>query len=337
MKTKRAFINDSRSRVLRPGVNMPQKKSKFLLASYLCLAAHGVFCNTPVYAETNNPRLEPLQMADPFIYVEGDTFYGYGTTSKDGIEVYVSSDLRNWKNQGLALDKKDSYADSRFWAPEVYHVNGKYYMFYSADEHICVAKSDSPMGPFVQNEKKPIMEEKGIDTSLFIDEDGTPYLYFVRFSNGNVIWVAEMTDDLMGIKEDTMRECVKASEDWELKQERVVEGPSIIKYNGIYYLLYSANHFQSKDYSVGYATSESPLGPWKKNPDNPILHKNDGLLGTGHGAPFTMPDGSYKYVYHAHKDNETVSPRLTYIKDLEITGDGRISIKNTPIKCVLTK
>ena len=61
-------------------------------------------------------------------------------------------------------------------------------MFYTVDEHICVATSDSPEGPFVQDEKKPVREEKGIDASLFMDDDGKAYLYFVRFTGGNVIW-----------------------------------------------------------------------------------------------------------------------------------------------------
>ena len=80
----------------------------------------------------------------------------------------------------------------------------KFYMFYSVEEHVCVATSDSPLGPFVQDEKKPIREEKGIDTSVFFDEDGKAYLYFVRFTNGNVIWCAELKDNLKEIKEENI-------------------------------------------------------------------------------------------------------------------------------------
>ena len=65
----------------------------------------------------------------------------------EGIEVYTSDDLKTWKYKGMALQKKDVWADRWFWAPEVYEVNGKFYMYYSADEHICVATADSPAGP----------------------------------------------------------------------------------------------------------------------------------------------------------------------------------------------
>lgn len=65
------------------------------------------------------------------------------------------------------MNKKDSWADRWFWAPEVYEVNGKFYMYYSADEHICVAVADSPVGPFIQNKQEPmIVEEKCIDNSF---------------------------------------------------------------------------------------------------------------------------------------------------------------------------
>ena len=105
--------------------------------------------------------------------------------------------------------------------------------------------------------------KNGIDTSLFIDDDGKAYLYFVRFTGGNVIWVAEMTEDLLGIKEETLTQCVAAEESWETIQGKAAEGPSVLKIKGIYNLLYSANDYKSHDYAVGYAA---------------------GLVETGHGA-----------------------------------------------------
>lgn len=274
-------------------------------------------------------------IADPYVLCHEGKYYAYGTHSDNGIEVYTSDDLVSWKFGGLALSKSDSYADRWFWAPEVYAQNGKFYMFYSADEHICVATAESPEGPFRQAEKRPIWEEKSIDTSLFIDDDGTPYLYFVRFTDGNVIWVAQMNSDLTSIKEETLTECIKVGENWELAQDkpaRVAEGPSVVKKNGVYYLIYSANHFESKDYGVGYATSSSPMGPWKKYEGNPILQRADGLVGTGHGAPFCCKDGSWKYVFHAHWNTERVQPRTSYFKDFTISDDGIIKIDGSVIR-----
>lgn len=215
-------------------------------------------------------------------------------------------------------------------------------MFYTVNEHICVATSTSPKGPFIQTEKKPIIEnEKGIDTSFFMDDNGTPYLYFVRFTGGNVIWAAEMSKDLKSIKMETLKQCINAESSWEKRQGTITEGPSLLKKGNTYYLLYSANHYESQDYAVGYATSSSPLGPWKKYNGNPILRRDkaaaDGLVGTGHGAPFVCEDGSYKYIFHAHASTTNVGPRTSYINDLHFSDDGVISVDGELIRPVVVK
>ena len=266
-----------------------------------------------------------LPIADPYILFYNDTYYAYGTSRADGFEVYSSKDMKSWeRSPRLALSKEDSYGDKWFWAPEVYYVgeDKKFYMFFS----VCVATSDSPLGPFVQDEKKPIREEKGIDTSVFFDEDGKAYLYFVRFTNGNVIWCAELKDNLKEIKEETLTQCVEATEPWELVFGKVAEGPSIVKQGGLYYMFYSANDFRSQDYAVGYATSDSPFGPWRKSEKNPLLHKVEELVGTGHGAPFLDRSGGYRYIFHAHKSRTEVNQRNSYIIDMYLAGKERVSI-----------
>lgn len=170
----------------------------------------------------------PVPLGDPFILLHNGTYYAYGTHSDEGIEVYISDNLKTWKYKGLALNKKDSWADRWFWAPEVYEVNGKFYMYYSADEHICVAVADSPVGPFIQNKQEPmIVEEKCIDNSFFMDDDGTPYLSFVRFNDGNNVWIAELEKDLITLKKETMRPCIHVSQAWEEVWPRVNEGSLI--------------------------------------------------------------------------------------------------------------
>lgn len=282
-----------------------------------------------------------LPIADPYVLFYKDKYYAYGTRT-NGFEVYISDDLEHWRRgDRLALSPQDSWGTKWYWAPEVYYIETekKFYMFYTVDEHICVATSDSPEGPFVQDEKKPLREEKGIDASLFMDDDGKAYLYFVRFTGGNVIWGVEMNSDLKSVKEETLRECIKADASWELQQAKVAEGPSLLKRNGVYYLIYSANHFRSQDYAVGYATATSPLGPWRKYDGNPILCRDKdmaaGLVGTGHRAPFLCRDGSYKYIYHAHSSVNRVEPRTSYLNDLIFGDDGVISIVGNVIKPVV--
>lgn len=285
-----------------------------------------------------------LPIADPYILYWEGKYYAYGTRVK-GFEVYISEDLVHWRRgENLALSPEHNWGTTNFWAPEVYYVPSKkrFYMFYSAEEHICVASANTPEGPFVQG-KCIVENEKGIDTSFFIDDDGTPYLYYVRFTGGNVIWVAEMNDDLTGIKTGTLTKCISATEPWEKKQGTIAEGPSMMKIGDTYYLIYSANHYESQDYAVGYATANSPKGPWKKYSGNPILRRDKeaassaGLIGTGHGAPFRCADGMYKYIFHAHGSATSVGPRTSYISNLNISDEGVISIIGETIKPVVVK
>lgn len=265
---------------------------------------------------------------DPFILAYQDKYYLYATTENsreleaanafdtdidgnDGIQVYESSDLVNWQNRGFCLKKEDVIGERWFWAPEVTYHNGKFYMVYSSEEHPAIAISDSPLGPFRQTEKKWLRKDKSIDGHIFIDDDGTAYLYYVRLDEGNRIFVARLSDSLTEIAEEYEQCLISANEPWETIDCNVAEGPFVLKHNGTYYLIYSCNHTRSKDYAVGYATSDSPLGPFEKYSANPILHKNGEIAGTGHNSFFY--DLSRKQLlcaYHCHNNSsDNFKPR----------------------------
>ena len=280
------------------------------------------------------PEKDPILLADPTIFYHEGTYYLYGTSGNDknlGFEVYVSKNLKSWKrsekNDGYALKKGESYGDIGFWAPQVFEFEGKFYMAYTANEHIAIATSDSPVGPFTQAEKKDLEAPvKQIDPYIFIDEDGKKYLYHVRLTEGNRLFVAEMEDDFSGIKAETLTYCFHAEEPWENTQNvdwTVSEGPAILKHKGLYYFIYSANDFRNPDYAVGYAVSESPMGPWRKSPTNPIFDKTDaGINGSGHGDFFVDAKGKLRYVLHTHNSDEKVSPRKSALIELEFVPNG---------------
>jgi len=260
-------------------------------------------------------------LADPTIFYDSGVYYLYGThVVKRGFEVYTSADLKNWeKAPDLALSKKEVYGDHGFWAPQVFRYKNAYYMAYTANEHIAIAKSDNPMGPFKQAEKKPFTAlGKSIDPFIFIDDDGSKYLYFVKLQEGNRIFSAELKDDLSGIKPGTVTSCLNAvvhPQQWENMEDKewsVTEGPTILKHEGTYFLFYSANDYRSIYYAVGYATAPSPMGPWTKYPGNPVLNKDSiGQNGPGHGDLFKDEKGQYYYVFHTHLSNNKVNPRKT--------------------------
>ena len=282
-----------------------------------------------------------VPLADPYILLDGGKYYAYGTHDANGICCYSSDDLRAWKYEGLALNKTNTTETRWFWAPEVYHVGDKYIMYYSADEHLFAAIGDSPKGPFKQVRKNNsthdyqmediLGDEKCIDSHIFFDEDGTAYIFFVRFTDGNCIWQAKLDKDYITPIKSTLRKCFAVSQDWENKMGRVNEGPNVIKYNRRYYLTYSGNDYRSQDYAVGYATTSNiATGTWSKYQSNPVLRRWDDLVGTGHHSLFYDKEGILRIVFHAHESTTSVGNRLMYIGTMTFRS-GNLVMQNDPI------
>lgn len=112
---------------------------------------------------------------------------------------------------------------------------------------------------------------------------------------------------------------------------RWTEGSYIFKHGDTYYMMYSANYFGGKNYAVGYATSKSPLGPFIKASNNPVLQKNTDkggvVTGTGHNSVVYSPDGKEMIcVYHA-RTTATGDERVVFIDRLKILKDGTLVVE----------
>ena len=315
------------------------------VAAFCGMATLSVFSGTAGSTQAG----DRVPLADPFILCERGIYYAYGTHSPDGITVATSRDLVHWKmdqgrsKNGLALHKDDSFGKEKFWAPEVYRVGGRYVMYYSAETHVCAATAESPLGPFRQAEKKPILERNGIDNSRFIDDDGRVWMVYVHFDKGNVVWLTEMEKDGLRAKPGTARMLFRAEKGWEMMNPRhsIAEGPFIVKMGGTYVLTYSANHYRDPDYAVGVATARNIEGPWTKYAGNPILRRRFGLKGTGHHSLFKDADGKWRIVFHAHNgcDKDDILPRRMYIAGIDFkTVDGVPVpvVDDNFIRCIVT-
>ena len=139
-----------------------------------------------------------VEFGDPYILDNEDgTYYMYGTGSgaKDGFVTYSSTNLVDWtlEKQVYTGNTESAWNVANFWAPEVYKMKGKYYLFFSADWKnnptnelenfkIGVAVSDSPTGPFVDLKDEPLFDPGYpiIDANVFKDDNGRYYLYYSR-------------------------------------------------------------------------------------------------------------------------------------------------------------
>jgi GH43 family beta-xylosidase len=203
-----------------------------------------------------------------------------------------------------------------------------------------VAVSDSPAGPFKCMMNGPIFDPgyPAIDADVLFDTDGRVYLYYSRccykhsvdselldwakakgwYTNIEESWVygVELKPDFSGIIGEPvmlLRPPEKLSDPastWEnlavtthTVNRRWTEGPSSFKHGNTYYIMYAANSVAAGgDYATGYATSDQPLGPFKKAANNPIIFRNTASGGnvttTAHTCWTMSPDGSEMFVLY---------------------------------------
>jgi len=283
---------------------------------------------------SERPKFGAILLADPTVFYDNGTYYLYGTGGEqgrlhDGFQVYRSPDMVHWEgpcgaDEGYCMKKSDAtWGTTGFWAPQVFKRNSTYYFAYTANEQIAIASSQSPLGPFVQDTPQHIpAQTRQIDPYILFDGKKT-YMYHVRLKDGNRIFVSEMDKDMKTLKENTTRECISAETGWEDTadaQWKVAEGPTVVKIGKTYYMFYSCNDFRNRDYAVGYATSKSPLGPWKKQPKPLIVRGMIGENGTGHGDLMRNSNGEWQYVLHTHFSPSQVSPRRTAVVTLDFDG-----------------
>lgn len=182
---------------------------KKILINLLYIPLLGIIlsCSEKHRATYQNPL--PIAYGDPFILHASDGFfYMYGTGGvRDGFKAYMSDDLSNWTDMGRVYqgNTEGQWCVSRFWAPEVYEHNGKYYLWFSADwrvnptneienNRIGVAVADHPSGPFEDLMNRPIFDPGYpiIDANLLFD-NGRVYLYYSRSSYKHPV-ESELTD-----------------------------------------------------------------------------------------------------------------------------------------------
>jgi beta-xylosidase len=221
------------------------------------------------------------------------------------------------------VSNEDSWGDRGFWAPDIVEKDGTFYLYYAVEERMCVATADSPAGPFRQQKQAPMEPESiRIDGHIFEDDDGERYFYYVTFGDGNEIWGGRLNDDMISVEPSSLRLMVKPDEPWEQHMAKVTEGAEVLKHKGTYYLTYSGSHFKSPEYAVGYATSDSPLGPWKKYSFNPVMKSTAYAHGTAHHCFTTSPDGKEIFiVYHRHYSATESNPRKLAIDRVRFVPD----------------
>ena len=152
-------------------------------------------------------KKDEINIRDPFVVYENGLYYMYGTRAKNfgvrtgGFDVYVSKDLNEWSEPIECFDSaKHELNDGVNWAPEVHKYNDKYYMFasFTAKNGLHATYSlvsDTLTGPFKPNSNGPLTPDgwECIDGTLYVDEQGIPYLVFccehTQITNGKICYL----------------------------------------------------------------------------------------------------------------------------------------------------
>lgn len=264
--------------------------------------------------------------ADPELHLFAGRYYIYPTFSalyeeQTFFDVWSSSDLVHWRNDGRILDFADvPWSTNRAaWAPSVAEKDGKYYIYFSAGDGagIGVAVSDRPEGPFVDALGGPLIKEyhhgaQPIDAHAFIDDDGQAYLYYGGWKHAVVV---KLGADMISTEGEFL----------EITPENYVEGPFMVKRNGEYVFMWSEGSWGDSSYSVAYARSRSPYGPFVR--EGMVLQSDPAVAtSAGHHSVLQIPGTDEWYIcYHRRPLTETARDhRVTCIDRMFFDEDGRI-------------
>lgn len=301
----------------------------FLAISFSLLAK-----KTKTVEQSGNP-IFPGWYADPEGAVLGGQYWVFPTFSAPfdeqlHFDAFSSSDLVHWTKHPNVLEQKNiSWLRRALWAPAIISANGRYYLFFGAnDVHpgevggIGVAVSDKPEGPYVDALGKPLIGEvvngaQPIDQFVFHDDDGQYYMYYGGWRHCNMV---RLSSDLLSIEPWDDGSVFR-----EITPEGYVEGPFMLKRNGKYYFMWSEGGWTGPNYCVAYAISDTPFGPFQRI--GKILQQDPSIAtGAGHHSVIQIPGkDEYYIIYHRRPLTETDgNSRETCIDRLVFREDGTI-------------
>ena len=329
----------------------------------------------------NNPVVAHKYGADPAVLVYNDTLYLYTTNDMQQFEftkgktdngynkitslnVFSTKDLVNWTDCGeIKVAGKTDFIGaalwaSNSWAPAVCwkNINGKDKFFiYFADSGngIGVLEGESPVGPFKDPIKEPLVSRKVpgcekinwlFDPAVIVDDDGHGYLYF---GGGH---------DPDKYEHPMNARCVALSDDMvHLEGEpKLIDAPFLFEDSGInkigdtWYYTYCTNWADRKDSKdpdkmpvavIGYMTSKNPLGPFEYKGytlENPGTYF--GPWGNNHHWIFGFR-GKWYIAYHTQTLEKTTGQekggyRNIFINDFAVNADGSFPIQKVTKKGV---
>ncbi len=270
-----------------------------------------------------------IYFADPAAHVWQDgKLYVYGSRDESpdyycswDHHVLSTSDMISWeisKNVFSSKGENDQvpYSDRILYAPDCQYKDGTYYLYYclsSIEFTEGVAVSSSPTGPFVNGEVIDLHGINQIDPAVFIDDDGQAYYIWGQFTAK----MAKLKPNMKAIDPATIRDSVLTE-----AGHYFHEGGYMVKRNGIYYFIYAHMGRAFRPTCIGYATSDSPMGPFEYGGVIIDNDHSDPSVWNNHGSIVEFND--QWYVFYHRSTHNSVTMRKACVEPIYFNEDGSI-------------
>ncbi|MGN0827865.1 MAG: family 43 glycosylhydrolase [Kiritimatiellia bacterium] len=285
-----------------------------------------------VSSDEANPCF-PGWYADPQIRLYGSTYWIYPTTSRPFSEqtylnCFSSKDLRCWtRHKNILSADQISWAHAAIWAPDAVEKDGRYYLFFSANDPypvesdslpnlsalqglsdptprpfghakyggIGVAVADRPEGPYRDLIGKPLIDRfwngaQPIDQCVFRYE-GSWYMVYGGWGRCNLVRLADDFKSLVPFPDGAL---------WKpFTPKEYTEGSVLFERKGRWYFMYSHGNWTDASYRVNYSVGASPLGPFEFK-GAILTNQPEIATGAGHHSVFRKAgtDDEWYICYH---------------------------------------
>lgn len=243
-----------------------------------------------------NPVL-PGDHPDPTMLKVGDDFYHCGSSFHftPYLPVYHSTDMVHWKVISRVVPPaKGAWVSDRpsagIWQGAITYFYGSYWIYFSSGGQ-WFSKAASPEGPWsdpVQVQSNPGTGSLGYDNSIFVDDDGKPYMVIKNGQKVNRLQALGRDGQLTGTVIDLDWINAKLQYSW-------AEGPVMCKRNGWYYY-FPAGDVSGGQYVLRAAALTSDSTKWKRLGEffKPITDPRTGFRRPNHiSAPIQLSDGTW--------------------------------------------
>ena len=275
-----------------------------------------------------------VRVRDPFVLKYDGVRYMYGTgLARDGYGCVYSTDLENWSEPVKVYEPQGACdGEGDWWAPECHYYNGSFYLFATyrsaatGKRGVGIFRSSSPLGPFeiITDGHITPKESDSIDGTLFIDDDGQPWMVYVgEWTSADdgigTMMAAKLSDDLTAFVSEPV--LLFRAEDGDRGNGFVTDGPFLYKTKGGRLIMLWST-FRDSGYSVLVSSSSNGKidGKWRQQPGE-LYTADDKHMDGGHAMLFTADDGTLLMSVHSPNMETDETPTVAKFIPVEDTGD----------------